>query len=298
MIYNKKSIIAFIFLCFLTNCSNITKKEDYCFTEKTTVVKSNTSTKSKENKEPVTTENENLDNGNEEDSRNSGESDDYSELDQFIEPEIDYTKADPLEKINKLLYGLHRGIDLLFVRPIALTYSKVLPSPIKTGLANFVTNLTALLRMLCWLLQGNIEEAGKTAGKFVTNTILGIGGIINVSSRFGLMEKRTGFGEIFKKWGVAPGPYIIVPGIGPATMRTAFGLLFDSFIDPVFLLTLNKSLPYNENHRLTWYDTAAQITALLINRAEIDPIYEDIENNSVNRYSKLRNMVLQQSINK
>jgi hypothetical protein len=81
-------------------------------------------------------------------------------------------------------------------------------------------------------------------------------------------------------------------------MRTAMGMLFDSFVDPVFLLTLNRSLPYNENHKLMWCDTGAQVAGLLVSRAQIDPLYDDIEKNSVDRYSKLRNMVLQQPINK
>lgn len=221
-----------------------------------------------------------------------------NELDQFMGQEIDFSKSDPMEKINRVLYGIHRGVDLMFIRPVALTYSKVLPKPVQSAVANFVTNLTAPLRFLCWLLQGKIEEAGKTSGKFVINTFLGLGGIFNVSAKLGLHENHTGFAETFKKWGVSHGPYVVVPGIGPGTMRTAIGMLFDSFVDPVFLLTLNRSLPYNDNRRLMWYDTGAQVTGLLISRAQLDPLYDDIEKNSVNKYTKLRNMVLQQPINK
>jgi phospholipid-binding lipoprotein MlaA len=152
--------------------------------------------------------------------------------------------------------------------------------------------------MLCWLLQGKVEEMGKTSGKFVINTVLGLGGIFDVSAKMGLKENHTGFGEIFKKWGAAPGPYIVVPGVGPGTLRTAIGMLFDSFVDPVFLLTLNKNLPYNENSKLMWCDTGGQVTGLMISRSQIDPLYDDIEKNSVDRYSKLRNIVLQQPINK
>lgn len=219
------------------------------------------------------------------------------ESEGFVEKELDYAQLDPLEKMNRALYGVHRGIDLLFVRPIALTYTKVLPKPVQKGLFNFVSNLTAPLRFLCRLLQGNLEEAGKTMGRFVTNTVLGFGGIFDVASRFNLYENTTSFGETFKKWGMKPGPYIVIPGIGPATFRTAFGFLCDSFLDPMFLFTLNKSLPYNDQHALMWSDTGAQVTSLLIDRANIDPIYEDIENNSINRYCKLRGLVLRQSIN-
>jgi phospholipid-binding lipoprotein MlaA len=213
-------------------------------------------------------------------------------------PTIDCVKADPLEKANRVLYGLHRGIDLLFIRPIALTYSKVLPTPVQKGLANFVSNLTAPLRVMCHLLQGNVDAAGKAAGKFVTNTVLGAGGIFNVAGEFNLHETPTGFSETLKKWGATPGPYIVVPGVGPTTLRGAVGFLFDSFLDPVFLLTLNKNLPGNSQHQLLYADTGVQVTSMLISRSKIDSIYESIEKDAGNRYSKLRMLVLQQSINK
>lgn len=229
---------------------------------------------------------------------NEDDNDFDDELDSLSSPIIDYTKADPLEKMNKVFYGLHRGLDLLFVRPLALTYSKVLPKPVQTSVSNFVTNLTAPLRFLCRLLQGNLEEAGKTAGKFVTNTVLGLGGIFDVAKKMNLKETPTNFSETLKKWGVSPGPYIVIPGVGPSTLRGALGFLFDSFLDPVFLWTLNKDLPGNKRHELMWGDTGIQLTSLLISRSNIDPIYEDVESNSINRYSKLRTLVLQQSINR
>jgi phospholipid-binding lipoprotein MlaA len=112
-----------------------------------------------------------------------------------------------------------------------------------------------------------------------------------------LEEKRTNFSETLKKWGLTSGPYVVIPGFGPATFRNAVGFLCDSFLDPLFLLTLDKSLPGNQHHELLLADTGVQLTALIAARAKVAPIYEDIENNSVDRYSKLRGIVLQQSVN-
>lgn len=218
--------------------------------------------------------------------------------DAILSPTVDFAKNDPLEKMNRVLYGVHRFVDLLFVRPIALTYTKVLPSPVQSGLRNFISNLTAPLRVVCHLLQGHVEAAGKSAGKFVTNTVLGFGGIINVAEKLNLKEERTGFTETLKKWGATPGPYVVVPGIGPTTLRGVVGFLMDSFLDPVFLFTLNRSLPGNSRHELMYADTGVQMSSMLMSRAEIDPIYESLEKNAANRYSKLRMLVLQQSINK
>lgn len=211
--------------------------------------------------------------------------------------DIDYRKADPLERLNRFLYVLHRGVDLLFVRPIAMTYSKALPTPVRKGVSNFAQNLTAPVRFLCHILQGNIAEAGKTAGCFAVNSVLGVGGIFNVAKKLKAEETPTNFTATFKKWGMEPGPYIVIPGIGPATFRSALGFLCDSFLDPVFLFTLNKDLPYNDHHALMWCDTGVQLTGLIISRSKIDLIYEDIENNASNRYSKLRSLVLHQSSN-
>lgn len=291
-----------IFLFILSGCSNLNK--DSCLDENGITLKIDKKEINKTNNEKI--ENDACNNVEE---TNLSDEDIYDEdciedenlfdeLDKFSPKEVDFSKADPLEKMNRVLYGVHRGVDLIFVRPLALTYSRALPNPIRKGLTNFLNNLTAPLRMFCWLLQGNVEEAGKSAGKFVVNTFLGIGGVFDTASKLGIKDNKTGFAETFKKWKVEHGPYIVVPGIGPASMRTAFGMLFDSFLDPVFLLTLNKGLPYNENNKLTWYSTAAQVTSLLITRANVDDIYEDVEKNSVNRYSKLRSLVLQQSINR
>jgi phospholipid-binding lipoprotein MlaA len=221
-----------------------------------------------------------------------------SELDDITAPAIDCAKADPWEKANVFLYGVHRGVDLLFIRPLALTYTKILPSPVQRALSNFLRNLTAPLRVMCHLLQGHGKAAGKTAGAFVTNTLFGVGGLINVAPKMNVHDVSTNFTETLKTWGATPGPYLVVPGLGPTTVRGAVGFLLDSFIDPVFLLTLNKKLPGNEKHQLLYTETGMQLTSMLIARAKIDPIYESIEKNAGNRYSKLRMLVLQQPINK
>lgn len=219
------------------------------------------------------------------------------ELAALSPPPINYEEKDPLEKMNRVLYGLHRGLDLLFVRPLALTYGRAMPKPLRKGLYNFVSNATAPLRFFCRILQGNWEEAGKTVGRFATNTLLGCGGIFDVAGKMKCTEKKTGFSETLKKWGIRPGPYIVVPGFGPSTFRNAFGLFLDSFCDPLFLLSLNKKLPGNERHELMLTYSGIQLMALLMERSEIDPLYEGIEKSSVGRYRKLRMLVLQQDIN-
>ncbi|MDR2464015.1 MAG: VacJ family lipoprotein [Holosporales bacterium] len=293
------------FLC-LISCSRNTKKVDLSDIRNTANIVPNDRNANKKGSSvsPVLTNswtNQNASIGdNNEDGKDEEDKEDVddSELDSMLIPMVDYAKADPLEKMNRVLYEVHRVVDLLFIRPLALIYGKVLPKPARTGVSNFVSNLTAPLRVLCRLLQGNINEAGKTAGKFVTNTVLGCGGLFDVASRLNIKEAQTSFTETFKKWGIEPGPYIIVPGIGPTTFRGAIGFLFDSFADPVFLLSLNKNLPYNSKHELTWASSGVQVTSMLIMRSQIDQIYDSIEKGAGNRYSKLRGLVLQQPINK
>lgn len=216
-----------------------------------------------------------------------------NELQSMSAPEIDYEAKDPLEKLNRVLYGVHRGVDLLFIRPVALTYSRALPKPLRSGVANFVSNLLAPARFFCHLLQGNWTEAGKTIGCFATNTLLGLGGLFDVAGKMNTHETPTDFTETLKKWGVKPGPYIVVPGLGPTTLRGALGFLLDSAADPVFLLTFNRGLPANSDRLLHQIDSAMHTTSTVISRSKIDSIYEDIEKHSVNRYSKLRALALQ-----
>lgn len=226
------------------------------------------------------------------------EEDDFeAELDSFSAQTVDDAKADPLEKMNRVLYGVHRGVDNFFVRPLALTYSRFLPRPLQRGLGRFVRNLTAPVRALCHLLQGHVQEAGQTLGRFVMNSIAGVGGIFDVAAKMGTPETSTDFGATLKKWGVHPGPYIVVPGLGPTTFRGALGALLDAFLDPVFLLTLDRHFPGNDRRRLMWADTGVQVSSLLIARSKIDSIYEDLEHNAVDRYAKLRGIVLQQGGN-
>lgn len=278
-----KAFINLLVILVLTSCSH----------NKNLEVKPNIIPQNTEDIADTTEEDENSSDGDIDTQDNENEDEYFEDL---FGKEIDYEKMDPLEKINRVLYQVHRGLDLLLIRPIAITYDKM-PKPIKRGLYNFVSNLAAPLRAVCWLLQGQGKEACKTINKFAINTILGVGGVFDVSEKIGFDDSKTSFAQTLKKWGIETGPYIVVPGLGPSTMRTAFGFLFDSFLDPVFLLTLNKNLPYNKEHALLYSETAAQLTSVLISRSKIEPVYEDIEKTKINRYHKLRGLVLMQDIN-
>jgi phospholipid-binding lipoprotein MlaA len=148
--------------------------------------------------------------------------------------ELAYYKEtnDPLEPMNRAVFQFNLGVDTVVLRPLAIGYRTVIPRGLRGAIRNFLDNLEAPVVFVNDLLQGEGLRAGDTAGRFMTNSFLGLGGFIDVASDAGIPYHDEDFGQTLAVWGVAPGPYLVLPFYGPSGVRDAVGVGVDIVIDP------------------------------------------------------------------
>ena len=162
------------------------------------------------------------------------------------------TTSDCFEGVSRAFFSFNQGLDKAVIKPIAKGYRK-LPDPIQKGTKNAVTNLSNLITIPNNILQGDIKEAGNTAGRFMINSTVGILGIFDPAAKMGLAEKpREDLGQTLGKWGAGPGCYFVLPILGPTTARDAVGLVGNTFLDPVYHVTHNTEtdmLVGNQNYQ-------------------------------------------------
>jgi phospholipid-binding lipoprotein MlaA len=141
--------------------------------------------------------------------------------------------ADPWEPMNRSFQRSTRAIDSVTFKPVAKGYEKVVPKFIRTGIGNFSRNLRAPLNIINNFLQGKIAGGFKETGRFVMNSTLGIGGLLDVATDAGIEASNEDFGQTLAVWGVPDGPYVFVPFLGPRTLRDATMIPLNYWADPL-----------------------------------------------------------------
>ena len=144
------------------------------------------------------------------------------------------TESDPVEPFNRGVYGFNDALDRGALKPTAKAYDKVTPKWFRTGVWNFFTNLKSPGTIINQLLQGKFGDAGKDTLRFLLNTTFGWGGLIDVASMNGMPQHDEDFGQTLGKWGVPPGPYLMLPLFGPANLRDAPSKIVDNFLEPFY----------------------------------------------------------------
>ncbi|HZC17966.1 MAG TPA: VacJ family lipoprotein, partial [Caulobacteraceae bacterium] len=142
------------------------------------------------------------------------------------------TPGDPWERLNRANYALETALDRHVIGPIATFYSMITPGPIGRGIHNLLTNLSEPSVFFNDVLQFRPRRAGETAARFVTNSTVGLLGLIDVATKVGLPHHDNEFGVTLGRYGVKPGPYIYLPVGGPTTVRDLVGTGVDALIDP------------------------------------------------------------------
>jgi phospholipid-binding lipoprotein MlaA len=132
---------------------------------------------------------------------------------------------DPWQRMNRATFSFDLGFYKRIVKPVATTYVRVTPHPVRTGVANFVHNLYYPDVIVNALLQGKLRPFARDLGRFVVNTSIGIGGLFDPATRMGLTREDRDLGQTFGKWGIPKGPYVVLPFIGPSDVRDAIGLV-------------------------------------------------------------------------
>jgi len=148
---------------------------------------------------------------------------------------------DPWEPVNQKIFWFNLRLDEYVLRPVATGYSKVVPEPARQSVGRFIKNLGIVERLANNLLQGKFPGAGQELGRFAINTTLGGVGLFDVADQwFGLKASPEDFGQTLAVYGVASGPYLMLPFYGPSTVRDTVGLAVDSAMNPMnyFLSTV------------------------------------------------------------
>ena len=141
---------------------------------------------------------------------------------------------DPWEPLNRGIYRFNDFGDRVLIKPVARGYKKVVPSFARRGVSNFYDNLTTPRSALNNFLQGKPKRGFDDVVRFVFNSTIGIGGLIDVASAGGIEEYDEDFGQTFAVWGVPSGPYVVLPFMGPSTLRDAVGRPLDVLSDPLY----------------------------------------------------------------
>ena len=140
---------------------------------------------------------------------------------------------DPLEPMNRGIYKFNDTVDKAVLKPVAQGYKAVLPSPVRTGVTNFFSNIDDVFVAANNLLQFKLNAAASDVGRIIANTTFGIAGIFDVASGWGMEKHNEDFGQTLGYWGVGDGPFLMLPLLGPSNVRDSAGLLLYYKLDPV-----------------------------------------------------------------
>jgi phospholipid-binding lipoprotein MlaA len=134
---------------------------------------------------------------------------------------------DPLEGWNRAVFGFNEGLDAAVLKPVATGYTAVVPELVRIGVHNFIGNFRDGWSAINQLLQAKPVAAAQMTVRVATNTLFGIGGLFDLASDLGIERRSEDFGQTLGRWGVAPGPYLVLPLIGPSTLRDTAALALD-----------------------------------------------------------------------
>jgi phospholipid-binding lipoprotein MlaA len=152
--------------------------------------------------------------------------------------------GDPWEGMNRKIYAFNTKADDLVLKPVAKAYTKVLPSPVRSGISNFFSNFGYPMVALNQFLQGKGKKGFADTGRFLVNTTLGIGGLFDPATGMGLVKHNESFSQTFGRWGISSGPYLVIPLWGASSIRGGAGALGDVFAHPMRYVVTSDPLMY------------------------------------------------------
>ena len=190
-------------------------------------------------------------------------------------------RLDPWENWNRKVFAFNEGLDEKVVIPVATLYSDVLPQPIRTGVGNFYGNMLDAWSAVNNLLQGKVAEAIDDVTRVGTNTLFGLFGVVDVASEMGLDHRYEDFGQTLGSWGVGAGVYLVLPVLGPSSLRDAAALPLDRAASPALLINNGST------------KTGLTLLQLLNTRASLLGATRVIDDISLDKYTFIRDAYLQ-----
>jgi phospholipid-binding lipoprotein MlaA len=192
---------------------------------------------------------------------------------------------DPLEPFNRGVYEFNETFDKYLMKPVAQGYTFILPQPVRNYVGNFFSNINDVQIMANNVLQGKFLNALDDFGRIAINTSIGIVGLLDIATEAGLRKNNEDFGQTLAVWGVAQGPFIMLPFFGPSTGRDAVGRVGNAFIDPLWYVN-PESLSWQ-----LWGLRAVDYRAQLLDASKV------LDAAALDRYDFLRDAYLQQRRN-
>ena len=191
---------------------------------------------------------------------------------------------DPLEPVNRAIFSFNNFADKVILEPAAKGYKK-LPSPIQSGIGNFLNNLKLPLVVVNQLLQGQGKNAAESSGRFVVNSTAGLFGLIDVAEKIGLEQKQEDFGQTLATWGVGDGFYIVLPIFGPSNVRDTAGMILTYTTDPINAYAIREGE--------AWLLPVRTATNAIDQRSKIIDEVNALRNNSIDYYAAVRSSYYQ-----
>ena len=202
---------------------------------------------------------------------------------------------DCFEKLNRATFAFNQALDGVLFEPVAKAY-RILPSPMKAGVSNSLVNLTNLVTIPNNILQGELKKASINSGRFIINSTIGILGFIDVAQHLGFPDyEKEDYGQTLATMGVGPGCYLVLPVLGPSTVRDATASVAN-FVggDAWYNVTVNNDTQYFSD--FDYY--ASRLTSGVDFRAKNFDAIENLEKNSIDFYASVRSLYTQDRENK
>ncbi len=207
-----------------------------------------------------------------------------AEPDDFKTTQVEDEIYDPIEPINRAIFSFNNVADRIVLEPIAKGYKK-LPSPLQSGISNFLSNLRAPLVIVNQFLQGQGSNAVQSTGRFLVNSTVGVFGLIDVAERIGLEEKEEDFGQTLATWGVGDGFYIVLPLFGPSNLRDTTGMVMTMMTDPINAYVVSEGE--------AWIVPMRTAANAVDQRSKIIDEVNALRDNSVDYYAAVRSSYYQ-----
>lgn len=233
----------------------------------------------------------------------AGEGSSEEVYDPFAKPgEAAIEEYDPWEPLNTKFFEFNRQLDRWVLKPVAKGYNVVVPNIVQVGISNVFYNSRVTPRFLNNMFQGKFKGAGIEAGRFLINTTVGIGGFFDVAQRFNLTTPEEDTGQTFGFYGIPPGPYLMVPLLGPYTVRDLVGYAGDIALNPIYWLILPTMHNIDSIPTVVDIDERAATYAISIGARAIEIVndrslnlekFQGVEESTLDLYAAVRNAYLQ-----
>ena len=209
----------------------------------------------------------------------------YKELeDPFGTPEEDIPELwDPFESHNRFMFNLNNALYDYFGKHVAKGYRFSVPYDVRVVIKNIITNGTMPVRLLSSLLQGDLDKSGRVIGRFLINSTVGLGGMFDVADQeFNIKPANENMTQTLGYYNVPSGPYLVLPILGPSSVRNLFGRTADVFVSPAFLL----SAPFAGSSGIAAVKKTNETSFLI-------KTHEDLRENSIDEYISVRDLYQQ-----